>query len=846
MVSSWERLYTVAMPDVPIPLPGLSTAAAAERLAKYGPNSVASKAKLRPIVAFVKKFNSPLLIILMGASVISFFTGNQTSAIILICMVFLSVILDFVNTFRSEKAVDSLIARVITTATVIRDGKRQEVKLTTIVPGDLVFLSAGDVVPADCRVIDGNDFFVNQSVLTGESMPVEKSHLVQSSDEELNSEASDIVLMGTSVVTGYATVEALRTGKQTEFGKIAERLTEADTETDFDRGIRKFSSFIMKLTFVMVAFVFIINSVSGRGWFDSFVFAIAIAVGLTPELLPVIMSVSLSRGAVRMAKTGVIVKHLPAIQNFGRMSVLCTDKTGTLTENRIVVVQFVDLYGQVADDVLRYAYYNSAFHTGVPNPLDQAVRDFKKWDVGQLTKIDEVPFDFERRRESVVVDEGAKRLLITKGAPEAVYGICTSYLHNGKVQPFDATVRRQAENEFTRLSQEGFKVLGVCFREATKRPGTYEKNEEQGMTFLGYVAFMDPAKETVKETLDELELLGVEIKILTGDNELLTQKVCRDIQLGVKGTITGEQIRKLSTLEFRKVVSATTIFARITPEQKERIIRTLQDVGNVVGYLGDGINDAPALKAADVGVSVNNAVDVAKETADIILLKKSLRVLKAGIIEGRKTFRNTLKYILMGMSSNFGNMFSMMAASAFLPFLPMLPTQVLLNNFLYDSSQLSLSSDHVDESDVVKPTGWDMKFIRKYMLVFGPISSLFDFATFGLMFALFRNSEHQFQTGWFMESIATQVFVIYIIRTKKIPFLQSSPSRLLLFNTLVIVTIAWLIPLLPFARFFNLQPLPLWVVGTLLGFVVLYLLLVEVVKRWFFRREARLAKAVPA
>ncbi|MEK7518924.1 MAG: HAD-IC family P-type ATPase, partial [Patescibacteria group bacterium] len=529
------------MPDAPIPLSGLTTAEANTRLLKFGPNSVSSKAKLRPIVAFVKKFNSPLLIILMGASVISFFTGNQTSAIILICMVFLSVILDFVNTFRSEKAVDALIARVITTATVIRDGKRQEVNLTTIVPGDLVFLSAGDVIPADCRVMDGNDFFVNQSVMTGESLPVEKSHLQQSSKEEINAEASDIVLMGTSVVTGYATVEALRTGKQTEFGKIAERLTEADPETDFDRGIRKFSSFIMKLTIIMVVFVFAANTISGRGFLESFVFAIAIAVGLTPELLPVIMSVSLSRGAVRMAKTGVIVKHLPAIQNFGRMSVLCTDKTGTLTENRIVVVQFVDTYGKVTEDVLRYAYYNSAFHTGVPNPLDQAVRDFKKWDVGQLTKIDEVPFDFERRRESVVVDEGTKRLLITKGAPEAVYGICTSYLNNGQLQPVDGAFHIQAQAEFTRLSQEGFKVLAVCFRDVPKRLGTYEKNEEQGMTFLGYVAFMDPAKESVKETLDELELLGVEIKILTGDNELLTQKVCRDIQLVVKGMITGEQ-----------------------------------------------------------------------------------------------------------------------------------------------------------------------------------------------------------------------------------------------------------------------------------------------------------------
>jgi len=830
------------MPEIISNLPGLTSAEAAARLVKYGPNSVSSKAKMRPIVAFLKKFNSPLLIILMCASVISFFTGNKTSAIILVCMVFLSVILDFVNSYRSEKAVDALVSRVITTATVIRDGKRQEVMLTTIVPEDLVFLSAGDVVPADCRIIESNDFFVNQSVLTGESLPVEKSHIGgNAAATEIDIEARDVVLMGTSVVTGYATVKALRTGKQTEFGKIAERLTATETDTDFERGIKKFSSFIMKLTIIMVVFVFAANTFSGRGFMESFVFAIAIAVGLTPELLPVIMSVSLSRGAVRMAKTGVIVKHLPAIQNFGRMNVFCTDKTGTLTENRIVVMQYVDGYGQIAEDVIRYAYYNSSFHTGVPNPLDQAVCEYKKWDVRKLTKIDEVPFDFERRRESVVVDEDERRLLITKGAPEAIFPICTSFLHNGNEHAFDAAFHQQAIAEFSRLSQEGYKALAVCYRTATKRPGTYEKDEEKNMIFLGFVAFMDPPKETVKDALDDLERLGVEVKILTGDNELLTQKVCKDIQLPTKGTLTGEQIQKLNTLEFQKAVGSTTIFARINPEQKERIIRTLQQNGSVVGYLGDGINDAPALKAADVGISVNNAVDVAKETADIIMLKKSMHSLKDGVIEGRKTFRNTLKYILMGMSSNFGNMFSMMAASVFLPFLPMLPTQVLLNNFLYDTSQLGLSSDHVDDADVVKPTGFSIKFIRKYMFVFGPISSIFDFATFGLMFMLYRNSEHQFQTGWFMESIATQVFVIYIIRTKKIPFLQSSPSRLLLFNTLAAVAIAWIITLLPLGRFFNFEPLPLWVLGTLLGFVVLYLLLVEVVKRWFYRREARIS-----
>ncbi len=829
------------MSEAPQRSTGLSTAEAAARLVQYGPNSIATKRKLRPIVAFVKKFNSPLLIILMGASVVSFFTGNPTSGAILIGMVLLSVILDFTNTYRSERAVESLVARVVTTATAIRDGHEQEVPLTSIVPGDVVVLSAGDVVPADGRVLEGNDFFINQSVLTGESIPVEKAPGRGRPNAALDVSAPDVVLMGTSVVTGYATITVVQTGRRTEFGKIAERLTEADQETDFERNMRKFSGFVMWLTFIMVVVVFAINAAVGRGLFDSFVFAIAIAVGLTPELLPVIMSVSLSRGAVRMAAAGVIVKHLPAIQNFGRMDVLCTDKTGTLTENRIVVVRYIDVTGARVEDVLRFAYCTSAFHTGVPNPLDEAVRDYRQWDISDLKKIDEIPFDFARRRESVVVDQGQRRLLITKGAPEAVFDICTQVERDRRAEPFDAAARTQAHETFTRMSQEGYKVLAVAYREVAVRQGTYERNEEQGMVFLGYVAFMDPAKDTAKEALAELEHLGIGVKILTGDNELLTAKVCRDLDLPITGIMTGEQMRNLSTLELRKAVVDTTIFARITPEQKERIIRTLQEVGKVVGYLGDGINDAPALKAADVGVSVNNAVDVAKETADFILLKKSLRVLKDGVIEGRRTFRNTMKYVFMGLSSNFGNMASMVAASAFLPFLPMLPPQVLLNNFLYDSSQLSLASDRVDDADIVRPTAWNLHAIRQYMLTFGPISSLFDFITFGFLFWMFRNAEHQFQTGWFMESIATQVFVIYIIRTRKIPFLQSRPSRLLLVNTLLVVAVAWLLPHLPFTRVLNFQPLPLGIIGGLLGIVVAYLLVVEVVKHWFYKREARLS-----
>ncbi len=816
---------------------GLSSAEAQSRLRQYGENTVVTKKKLRPLTAFVKKFNSPLLLILMAVSLISFVMGNRTNAIILIFMVLLSVTLDFVNTYRSQKAVDELASRVVTTTTVIRNGKKQEIDLKEVVPGDILSLSAGDVLPADCRVIECRDLFINQSALTGESVPVEKSPDIKSANnKKLSLDQTDAVFMGTSVVTGYATVEVMSTGRQTEFGRIAERLSQEEQDTDFERNIKKFSTFVMRLTIIMVSFVFIINLLSHRGWLDSFTFAIAIAIGLTPELLPVIMSVSLSRGAIRMAKKGVIVKHLPAIQNFGRMNVLCTDKTGTLTENRITVMKYVDAFGKVSDDVLHIAYVSSFFHTGVSNPLDKAIRDYKSWEMQGVTKIDEIPFDFERRRESIVSGANGSQQLTTKGAPEAIFPICTTYNAQGKTLNVDSKFLEIANKQFQALSSDGFKVLAIAKKDVTGKKHPFEKSEEQGMVFLGFVALLDPPKATASEAIRELEGLGIEFKILTGDNELLTQKICRDLRVPVKGIVLGSHLSTLSDAELQKLVLSTTIFARIDPEQKEKIIALIQKGGQVVGYLGDGINDAPALKAADVGISVSNAVDVAKETADIILLRKSLRVLKDGVAEGRKTFRNTLKYILMGMSSNFGNMFSMVAASAFLPFLPMLPTQVLLNNFLYDISQLSLSADTVDPEDVVRPSVWNLKFIRRYMIIFGSISSLFDFITFGVLYLAFSHSQHQFQTGWFIESIATQVFVIYVIRTRKIPFLQSKPSAILMFNTLIAVIIAWALPLMPFAKIFNLQPLPVIFLAAILGIVLVYLVLAEFVKRIFYRK----------
>ena len=819
---------------------GLTEKEAAKRLRKFGENIVFKKKKFRPLVAFARKFNSPLLQILVVASIISFFIGQNINAIILLLMVLLSAILDFVNSYKSEKAVASLIAKVVTTATVIRDGVKREIEFKKIVPGDIVFLSAGDIVPADAQVIASRDFFVNQSALTGESFPVEKVAETLKKNEPLYPGKNNLVFLGTNVVTGFATVLVLRTGENTEFGHIAESLASGETKTEFEKNIQKFSVFIMWVTAILVGFVFLINAFLGRGILSSFIFSLAIAIGLTPELLPVIISVSLSRGSLLMAKKGVIVKHLPAIENFGSMDVLCTDKTGTLTEDRIVLVKYIDPFGAISDEALLYSYLNSFFHTGVTTPLDNAIQEYRHLDIRSYLKIDEIPFDAMRRRQSIVVEKNSERILITKGAPEEIMKICSYYEEQGSAVIFDKAKQSRAESQFQKLSLEGFRVLAIARKGLVGAKKTvYSKIEEQGMVFLGFVAFLDPAKSTAKKTVKELSELGIEIKIITGDNELLTEKICRDIGLEVKGVVTGDKIDKLKDRELGSLAVETTIFARINPEQKERIIQSLRQAGKVVGYLGDGINDAPALKAADVGISVNNAVDVAKETADIILLLKSLRTLRDGVVEGRRTYHNTMKYILMGLSSNFGNMFSMMGASALLPFLPMLPTQVLLNNFLYDSSQLSLATDSVDAEDVRRPSVWDLGFIKRYMLVFGLISSIFDFLTFGFLYYCFRASESQFQTGWFIESIATQVFVIYIIRTKKIPFLESKPSRTLFLNTFLAVAIAWLIPFLPLGAFFGFSPLPWNILAVIAGLVAVYLLLVEVAKRFFYRRLHR-------
>jgi len=820
---------------------GLTSEEAKARLLQYGENLVYKKKKLKPIIFFLKKFTSPLLIMLIVAAVIAFFIGQKPNALIVLGMVLVSGILDFANTYKSQKAEAELFAKVITTVAVYRDGKKVDLSIKDIVPGDMISIIPGNVISADCEVLEADDFFVNQSALTGESFPVEKRPSSETASQTGNlAEQINRIFMGTNAVTGFATARVLKTGKNTEFGMIAERLRAAMPETEFEKGIKQFSMFIMKVTFVLVSFVFLANALSSKGILESFMFAIAIAIGLTPELLPVILSVSLSRGSMAMAKKEVVVKNLPSIQNLGTMDILCTDKTGTLTEDKIVLIKHTDGFGKESAKVLLNAYLSSYYHTGVQNPLDGAIKNFKALDISGYKKIDEIPFDFTRRRQSIVVEYKNKRVVITKGAPEDVLKVASFYEEADQKVLLRGDIEERIKKQFDSLSAEGFRVLAVATREVpVDSQSIYENDVEKGMIFQGFVCFLDPAKETSLQAILELEEKGVEVKILTGDNEILTQKICRDINLPIKGVLTGAQISNLTDEALKVKARGITIFARVSPVQKERIIRVLRKSGHVVGYLGDGINDAPALTAADVGISVNNAVDVAKDAASIILLRKSLEVLRDGVIEGRRTFQNTLKYMMMGLSSNFGNMFSMMAASAFLPFLPMMPAQVLLNNFIYDTSQVTLPGDKVDAELLDKPPHWNIKFIRKYTVVFGLVSSLFDFITFGTLFLVFKFTNSHFQTGWFIESLATQVLVIFVIRTRKTPFAKSMPSKALMFSAISGVVVAWLIPFTPLAKIFQFARLPWYALLTIIGIVAVYLVLVEITKRFFFRKYGR-------
>lgn len=807
---------------------GLTSAEAARRLREYGPNDPAPKGQRRQLAMLVAQFANPLVVILLFASAVSVFVGEVVNASIIVGIVLLSVAMNFAQTFRSQRALARLRATVVPMATVLRDGAYREAPRAEIVPGDVVRLRAGDLVPADAQLLEANDLHVQESALTGESMPVERS--VGGSAEPT------MVLLGTSIASGVATALVLSTGARTQFGDIAARLRARPPETEFDRGIKQFGALIMKAVFGLVMFILIVRIGTHRSAFESLLFAIALGVGLTPEFLPMITSVTLARGAVVMAKRHVVVKHLSAIQDLGSIDVLCSDKTGTLTRGVMTFDSSCDVLGAEAPGALRFGRLNSKFETGIRSPLDTAILEQpEEPEAAGFEKLDEVPFDFERRRLSIVVRKGEARWLIVKGAPESVLGLSVAYLGpDGAASPLTDAMRARCRDTYEKLSERGLRVLAVATRTVPAQDA-YTATEERDLVLVGFLAFVDPPRPGAREALAALGRDGVQVKILTGDNELVTRQICVQVGIEVGAIVLGSELDGMSDSALPQIAERTTVFARMSPAQKSRVLLALRHRSHVVGYLGDGINDAPSLHAADVGISVDSAVDVARDAADIILLEPGLGVLHRGIREGRRAFGNVTKYLLMGTSSNFGNMFSMAGASAILPFLPMLPTQVLLNNLLYDLAQISIPTDNVDPATLQVPQRWNIRTIRTFMFVLGPVSSLYDALTFYVLVRVFHADPALFQTGWFVESLATQTLVLFVIRTPGNP-LRSRPSLALTLTVLTVVTLGLALPYSPLAATFGFTPLPARFFAFLAVVTATYLGVVQVAKQALLAR----------
>jgi Mg2+-importing ATPase len=773
--------------------------------------------------------------ILLIAAVISAFVGEATDAAIIIAIVLLSVAIDFGQTYRSQQAVERLRDSVAPTATVLRDGQWQEIRRSNVVPGDVVRLSAGDLIPADARLLESRDLYIQQAALTGESLPVEKE--VSEAPPSTRPDAANMVFLGTSVVSGTATAEVIATGARTAFGDIAARLAARPEETAFDRGLKDFSLLLTRTVFFLVIFLLVVSLAQHRNPLESLLFAVALAVGLTPEFLPMIVSVTLSRGARAMARKKVIVKHLSAIQNFGSIDVLCSDKTGTITSGQMVLDRSLDPSGAPSERAFALAWLNSKFETGIRSPLDTAILQRPATaDADGYEKRDEIPYDFERRRLSIVVERTGERLLVTKGSPDGLFPLLSAVEVEGRSVPIDPETLARLRLTYQSLSSQGFRSLAVAYTKVDPRPN-YSVANERDLTLVGFLAFADPPLPDAAEALAALRRDGVRVKIITGDGDLVTCHVCNLVGLDPGKVVLGEELESMTDAALAHVAETTTIFARVSPAQKNRILLALKHRGHVVGFMGDGINDAPSLHAADVGISVSSAVDVARDAADIILVEPGLDVLKSGILEGRKAFGNVMKYLLMGTSSNFGNMFSMAAASVFLPFLPMLPTQILLNNFMYDLAQITIPTDNVDSDYLRKPQHWDIHLIRNFMVFIGPISSIFDFLTFYVLLHYLHSSEMLFHTGWFVESLATQTLVLFVIRTSQNP-LHSRPSRPLTATTLIIVASGILLPFTPLARPLGFTTLPVPYFAFLAIATLTYLALVEVGKRILLRAEA--------
>ena len=811
---------------------GLGQADANARLLKYGRNET-GRPRFAPLKSVAASLLNPLILILLLSSLVSAFLGEVVSATIIVAMVFLSVTLDFVLSYRSQRAAEHLREGVAPTATVRRSNVWREMPRRELVPGDLIRLAAGDRIPADARLLYARDLHVQQAALTGESVPAEKMCVDSPVVAVHPADAGHIVFLGTSVVAGTATAIVFATGSAAAFGGIARQLAERPPQTGFERGLAAFSILIMRTVVFLVLFVMLASLALGRPGLESLLFAVALAVGLTPEFMPMITTVTLARGAIRMARRHVIVKHLAAIDNFGAMDVLLSDKTGTLTTGEMSLHSAIDAAGAATDRPFELGYLNSAFETGIRSPLDAAILSFRQVDMNSWRKLDEIPFDFERRCLSIVVARGEQAMLIAKGAPESLLQRCTGFERAGQVMPMDTDVRARCAATFQALGEQGMRVLAVAFRDVEIRD-SYSARDETGLVFAGFLSFVDPPLAGVAETMQALARDGITVKILSGDNECVARHVCEKVGLDPGRIVLGEEIDDLSDIGLAALAERSTIFARMSPAQKHRVVLALKGRGHVVGFLGDGINDAPSLHAADIGISVVNATDIAKDAADILLRERRLDVLHEGVIEGRRAFANVMKYLLMGTSSNFGNMFSMAAGVLFLPFLPMLPMQILLNNFLYDLAQVTIPTDRVDDAQLHGPQRWDVRLIRNFMLLIGPISSAYDFLTFFALLKFFHADEVLFHTGWFVESLATQTLVLFVIRTFGNP-LRSRPSGPLVATTLAVVAVALALPFTPWAAILGFSALPPSFFAFLAAATVMYLVIVEIAKRWLLR-----------
>jgi len=834
----WEAPLAASLSSLDCGTSGLTSEAARRRLAAVGPNALEERGRRSALLELLAHLRSPLVLLLLAACAVSAAMGDRASAVVIAVIVLGSIVLDTVQERHAGDAVRRLRASVALTAAVIRDGKAGPVPADQIVPGDVVLLAAGDLVPADGRILDARDFFLRQAALTGEAWPVEKhAGEVERRDGELAS-ATNAAFMGTSVLSGSATLLVCATGRATALGGIAGTLHQAPPMTAFERGTHGFGEMVVKLTSMLVLLVVLANLYAHRPMADTFLFAVALAVGLTPELLPMIVSVTLARGALRMAARDVVVKRPAAIQNLGSMDVLCTDKTGTLTQACVQVEQHVDVDGQVDARVLELAWVNSHFESGLRSPLDDAILAAPGVEGGGWRKLDELPFGFERRRVSVLAEKDGRRVLVVKGAPENVLAACASLQRDDEVVPLDTAARTSAMARFDAFSRDGLRVLAVASRAMPPDCAHVVAGDERDLVFVGFVAFLDPPKAGVAEALARLRALHVQVKVVTGDNEGVTRHVCAQVGLPVRHLLTGAQVEHLDDPALAAQALRTDAFCRVSPAQKCRILRALRSRGHVVGFMGDGVNDAPALHDADVGISVDGAVDVAREAADMILLRRDLAVLGDGIVEGRRTFGNVMKYIMMATSSNFGNMLSMAAASLVLPFLPLLPMQILLNNLLYDASEIAIPFDEVDARETARPHDWDPRFIRRFMLVFGPLSSAFDLGMFWLLRVGFDAGEALFRSGWFVESLATQVLVIFVLRTRNAPW-KSRPHPALALGAIAVVAIALALPYTWLAAPLGFVPLPPALLFAIAGVTCTYVACTEVAKRLFHRYGGR-------